>query len=424
VEQKHLITELEGRVDSERERAEENEAARAALEERIGDLEAMQSKAGASEEQQQEQQRQQEQELQQVAAELERKLQAEKERADSHEAAGAALQDRINALEAAQSNVDEFEQQQLIAELESKLQVERERADRNESAESTLQERMGELEELQALVSIRDEEIKTLGTRMEAAQESKLNSERVFQSETEELMRDISTKQEYISKLEAEAGSAELVEGLRQETSEQKERIAQLEKALAEGGAGGPQGQGEDGEGGEALSKLQQKQNDTMHKLKAAVVKGKNIQKKLEVKTKELSDLQEENAKLLSELEAERTKAKEARMSQWEDAAAATQAVLVEEEEEGGPVAAGDGWGSGWEMEEPPGSSATPERSEDRGQGPPRALGGAGTGVGPGQGAPRFPRPGESDGEEDDDVKIDEALKSAGANLWNWVSGS
>ena len=30
---------------------------------------------------------------------------------------------------------------------------------------------------------------------------------------------------------------------------------------------------------------------------------------------------------------------------------------------------------------------------------------------------------GDSDGDEED-IKIDEALKSAGANLWNWVSGS
>ena len=36
---------------------------------------------------------------------------------------------------------------------------------------------------------------------------------------------------------------------------------------------------------------------------------------------------------------------------------------------------------------------------------------------------PMEPKLGDSE-EDEEDVKLDEALKTAGANLWNWVSGS
>ena len=80
---------------------------------------------------------------------LEKKLEAERERANQSEAIGCRLKEKIDELDAAQTHVGEREreQRQQIAELERRLDEERERANRSEAAGSNLKERIDKFQE-------------------------------------------------------------------------------------------------------------------------------------------------------------------------------------------------------------------------------------------------------------------------------------
>ena len=127
----------------------------ASLQERIRELEEEETSVDASEKQKIE--------------ELEQKLRGERERADRIEAAGSALIERINKLEASQSTANNLEQDEMISELESKLQAERERADHYEEAGTALEERINELESARAASSLEQKElIEELERKLEA----------------------------------------------------------------------------------------------------------------------------------------------------------------------------------------------------------------------------------------------------------------
>ncbi|QDZ21077.1 hypothetical protein A3770_05p35950 [Chloropicon primus] len=414
----------------------------------------------------------------QMIADLQGKLEEERERANQSEAAGAELKEKLVALEMKEQREliaedEAVEQQQLIAELESRLHIERERADQNEGARSELEEKAHEIELLQSAVASKDGDISKLQTKVEEAQQNKLNSERMLQSEMEQLMREINVKQEQINDLQANGAkndsqtSSELRE-LKQEMGLQKEYISQLETNLHKEKEDNLKAQEmqdeflklEEGmkekllhteeletrlgaiqeefdkaaatlkekeqqieelsqqspppasaEPGEDYSKLQQKQKDTMHKLKAAVVKGKNIQEKLEAKEKELSLSKHENSKLSMELEEAKKKllggVQSAPTISGPPDTAAEAAVILD-----------DSWNSGaeegWEISEKPARRPSiEEKSQKEG---PKDIGSL---------FDKMAAEAVEDSDEDgEDVQIDEALKTAGANLWNWVSGS
>ena len=408
-------------------------------------------------------------------------------------------------LENTQADPSEAEQhQQVIAELESKLQSEKERADASEAAGSALQERVAELESIQEKTGD--------GVEAENAKYMRLNE--IMQSEMEQLMEDISVKQEYIRKLEADlnAGKEETLEvevllnKLKEEASGQKEYILQLEGNLSdvkdrsskveeefhkekleleaslrekiehtndlEGRISTVQeehaklesslkekdsqlqelaGKSADAppmaavmENDDEVSTLQEKQKETMHKLKAAVAKGKSIQKKLGLKEVEFSKLQDEHTKLLKQLqEMQEREKKNADFSlqggipvqsgfepqqgdglPTSDPDPSYSTIPLDGSEdrqgEGGGASHFDetnsssfdnnngGWGSGWGGQEE--EEAIPRGPQDVQREADRQI------------QPDHYAEGDSEDDEED-IKIDQALKSAGASLWNWVSG-
>ena len=363
------------------------------------------------------------------------------------EASESALKERVGELEAMESHqavaeAEAVEQQQLIAELESRLQVERERADRNEAASLSLGEMDTELGSLRTLLSSKDEDISRLEHKVEEAIQNKLNSERALQGELEALAEEVAAKEgqiksmgpaaagqddaatlrreaethrEYIARLEGDLtrerevqmASSEEKGRLEGELRDQSARAEALERELGEArrklGEAEAAGGGEGSDLVEECERLREKQGETMHKLKAAVVKGKGIQKKLEQKERELEE---------ARAEAERA---EGQLREARAELAAASAGAKDAAEPAATVAAEmESWNAGvdddgvWEAGDAP---AAPGGAE-----PPRDIGAL---------MDRMAAEAEaSDDEEGDDVKIDDALKNAGTNLWNWVSGA
>ena len=423
------ISELESQLESQ---AKELEIAQSSLQE--------QSAGAASQEAAEE-------EHQQMVADLQKQLDAEKERANAMEASESALKERVGELEAMESHqavaeAEAVEQQQLIAELESRLQVERERADRNEAASLSLGEMDTELGSLRTLLSSKDEDISRLEHKVEEAIQNKLNSERALQGELEALAEEVAAKEgqiksmgpaaagqddaatlrreaethrEYIARLEgdltrereAQMASSEEKGRLEGELRDQSARAEALERELGEArrklGEAEAAGGGKGSDLVEECERLREKQGETMHKLKAAVVKGKGIQKKLEQKERELEEARAEAERAEGQLREARAELAAARAGAKD--AAEPAATVAAEMESWNAGADDDGV---WEAGDAP---AAPGGAE-----PPRDIGAL---------MDRMAAEAEaSDDEEGEDVKIDEALKNAGTNLWNWVSGA
>ena len=396
---------IEQKWQDEKEIADQSEVAASAMKEKIAELEAAHATgvpSGTGE-------------AQQVIVDLEAKLEAEMARANQSEETCSALKETISELEAekiaTRSNAeDSHEKQQVIADLEAKLEAQTERADESESTCSALKERVAEMEAQKETVQAsngegpadQDHVIADLEAKFKAEREKlraavrkgksieqKLLAERQSAGERESAA---SALQESLREkiLELEAAQDVLPVGFdaadqQPQIADQQPQIADLEAKLEEQRARADQNEAE-------ASALRERFGEMMA-----------LEQTQAIAEDEAVEQQQRIAELESRLRVERERADQ---SQNVSSRLGEKVALMESRQR--------------DLEEMlreiqpnvvlPEQEAPPPIQEKQNEGQNLIQ-------------PMEPKLGDSE-EDEEDVKLDEALKTAGANLWNWVSGS
>jgi hypothetical protein len=300
------------------------------------------------------------------------------------------------------------------------------------------------LNKLQEEASGQKEYILQLESNLSDAKDQSSKVEEEFQKEKLELEESLKEKLVHMSDLEARVSTVQ-EEHAKLELS-LKEKDSQLQELAVKSGDGTSPPTAV-AENAEEVSKLQEKQKETMHKLKAAVAKGKSIQKKLGLKETELSELQEEHSKLLKQLQQGQESEREKKslgfplqggnpvQSGFEPQPVDVD-VLPASDPTAVPMQASesasihfdeansssfhnnknnshgeDGWGSGGPKDDAIHRAPHQDAQQYRG-----------VADHPITRPDSYDQGGDSDN-DGEDIKLDEALKSAGTSLWNWVSG-
>ena len=396
---------IEQKWQDEKEIADQSEVAASAMKEKIAELEAAHATgvpSGTGE-------------AQQVIVDLEAKLEAENERANESEETCSALKETISELEAEKNAAlgnaeDSQEKQQVIADLEAKLEAQTERADESESTCSALKERVAEMEAQKETVQAsngegpadQDHVIADLEAKFKAEREKlraavrkgksieqKLLAERQSAGERESAA---SALQESLREkiLELEAAQDVLPVGFdaadqQPQIADQQPQIADLEAKLEEQRARADQNEAE-------ASALRERFGEMMA-----------LEQTQAIAEDEAVEQQQRIAELESRLRVERERADQ---SQNVSSRLGEKVALMESRQR--------------DLEEMlreiqpnvvlPEQEAPPPIQEKQNEGQNLIQ-------------PMEPKLGDSE-EDEEDVKLDEALKTAGANLWNWVSGS
>ena len=396
---------IEQKWQDEKEIADQSEVAASAMKEKIAELEAAHATgvpSGTGE-------------AQQVIVNLEAKLEAEKARANESEETCSALKETISELEAEKNAAlgnaeDSQEKQQVIADLEAKLEAQTERADESESTCSALKERVAEMEAQKETVQAsngegpadQDHVIADLEAKFKAEREKlraavrkgksieqKLLAERQSAGERESAA---SALQESLREkiLELEAAQDVLPVGFdaadqQPQIADQQPQIADLEAKLEEQRARADQNEAE-------ASALRERFGEMMA-----------LEQTQAIAEDEAVEQQQRIAELESRLRVERERADQ---SQNVSSRLGEKVALMESRQR--------------DLEEMlreiqpnvvlPEQEAPPPIQEKQNEGQNLIQ-------------PMEPKLGDSE-EDEEDVKLDEALKTAGANLWNWVSGS
>ena len=394
-------------LEAHKERAEESEAACSALMVKVSELEAEKNAALGNAEDSQEKQ--------QVIADLEAKLEAENERANESEETCSALKETISELEAEKNAAlgnaeDSQEKQQVIADLEAKLEAQTERADESESTCSALKERVAEMEAQKETVQASNGEGPADQDHVIADLEAKFKAEREKLRAAVRKGKSIEQKllAERQSAGERESAASALQESLREkileleaaqdvlpvgsdaadqqpQIADQQPQIADLEAKLEEQRARADQNEAE-------ASALRERFGEMMA-----------LEQTQAIAEDEAVEQQQRIAELESRLRVERERADQ---SQNVSSRLGEKVALMESRQR--------------DLEEMlreiqpnvvlPEQEAPPPIQEKQNEGQNLIQ-------------PMEPKLGDSE-EDEEDVKLDEALKTAGANLWNWVSGS
>ena len=430
-EAQQVIVDLEAKLEAEMARANQSEETCSALKETISELEAEKTAALGNAEDSQEKQ--------QVIADLEAKLEAEKARANESEAAASAMMLRISELEAHKERAEESEaacsalmvkvseleaeknaalgnaedsqeKQQVIADLEAKLEAQTERADESESTCSALKERVAEMEAQKETVQASNGEGPADQDHVIADLEAKFKAEREKLRAAVRKGKSIEQKllAERQSAGERESAASALQESLREkileleaaqdvlpvgsdaadqqpQIADQQPQIADLEAKLEEQRARADQNEAE-------ASALRERFGEMMA-----------LEQTQAIAEDEAVEQQQRIAELESRLRVERERADQ---SQNVSSRLGEKVALMESRQR--------------DLEEMlreiqpnvvlPEQEAPPPIQEKQNEGQNLIQ-------------PMEPKLGDSE-EDEEDVKLDEALKTAGANLWNWVSGS
>ena len=396
---------IEQKWQDEKEIADQSEVAASAMKEKIAELEAAHATgvpSGTGE-------------AQQVIVDLEAKLEAENERANESEETCSALKETISELEAekiaTRSNAeDSHEKQQVIADLEAKLEAQTERADESESTCSALKERVAEMEAQKETVQASNGEGPADQDHVIADLEAKFKAEREKLRAAVRKGKSIEQKllAERQSAGERESAASALQESLREkileleaaqdvlpvgsdaadqqpQIADQQPQIADLEAKLEEQRARADQNEAE-------ASALRERFGEMMA-----------LEQTQAIAEDEAVEQQQRIAELESRLRVERERADQ---SQNVSSRLGEKVALMESRQR--------------DLEEMlreiqpnvvlPEQEAPPPIQEKQNEGQNLIQ-------------PMEPKLGDSE-EDEEDVKLDEALKTAGANLWNWVSGS
>ena len=397
---------IEQKWQDEKEIADQSEVAASAMKEKIAELEAAHATgvpSGTGE-------------AQQVIVDLEAKLEAEMARANQSEETCSALKAlTISELEAekiaTRSNAeDSHEKQQVIADLEAKLEAQTERADESESTCSALKERVAEMEAQKETVQASNGEGPADQDHVIADLEAKFKAEREKLRAAVRKGKSIEQKllAERQSAGERESAASALQESLREkileleaaqdvlpvgsdaadqqpQIADQQPQIADLEAKLEEQRARADQNEAE-------ASALRERFGEMMA-----------LEQTQAIAEDEAVEQQQRIAELESRLRVERERADQ---SQNVSSRLGEKVALMESRQR--------------DLEEMlreiqpnvvlPEQEAPPPIQEKQNEGQNLIQ-------------PMEPKLGDSE-EDEEDVKLDEALKTAGANLWNWVSGS
>ena len=396
---------IEQKWQDEKEIADQSEVAASAMKEKIAELEAAHATgvpSGTGE-------------AQQVIVDLEAKLEAEKARANQSEETCSALKETISELEAEKNAAlgnaeDSQEKQQVIADLEAKLEAQTERADESESTCSALKERVAEMEAQKETVQASNGEGPADQDHVIADLEAKFKAEREKLRAAVRKGKSIEQKllAERQSAGERESAASALQESLREkileleaaqdvlpvgsdaadqqpQIADQQPQIADLEAKLEEQRARADQNEAE-------VSALRERFGEMMA-----------LERTQAIAEDEAVEQQQRIAELESRLRVERERADQ---SQNVSSRLGEKVALMESRQR--------------DLEEMlreiqpnvvlPEQEAPPPIQEKQNEGQNLIQ-------------PMEPKLGDSE-EDEEDVKLDEALKTAGANLWNWVSGS